>query len=78
MISRAKLSEISKEQGIEIAKKEEKRKAFERELLGTAVPVYAREAYRKYNGDADRAWESEDETAWAMISKWAPYIEAQN
>ncbi len=77
MISRAKLSEIAKEQGIEIAKKETERKEVERELTETVIPTYAREAYRKYNGDADKAWENEDEVSWALISRWAPYIEAQ-
>lgn len=74
MISRAKLYEIAKE----IAKKEEAQKEAERELTETVIPTYAREAYRKYNGDADKAWENEDETSWALISRWAPYIEAQS
>lgn len=41
------------------------------------IPAAAINAYNQYQGSADKAWEAEDESAWATIEKWAPYIEAQ-
>ena len=42
------------------------------------IPQEAIEAYNEYKGDANKAWEAEDEKAWALINKLAPYIEAQH
>lgn len=39
------------------------------------IPDYALQAYRRYGGDAERAWEAGDEAAWALIREWAPLIE---
>lgn len=39
------------------------------------IPDYAIAAYRRYNGSADRAWEAEDEEAWAIINEWGHLIE---
>lgn len=49
----------------------------EKELTETVIPVYAIEVYNRYNGSSEAAWEDENETAWAFIEKWTPYIEAQ-
>lgn len=77
MISRDKLAGIAVEQGVKIAEKEAKKAARRKELEETPVPAGALEDYRRYRGNADKAWEAEDEGAWAVINRWAPYIEAQ-
>lgn len=40
-----------------------------------AVPAAAEEAYRRYDGDAEKAWEAEDEQAWGLIRKYSDAIE---
>ena len=52
------------------------KEAEERELAETPIPEAAMNAYNHYHGNPESAWEAEDETAWALIRKWAPYIEA--
>ncbi|MDB4952095.1 MAG: hypothetical protein JWM27_4744 [Gemmatimonadetes bacterium] len=41
-----------------------------------AVPAAAMEAYRRFSGSADRAWEAGDEQAWALIRTHRHAIEA--
>jgi hypothetical protein len=53
------------------------KEAKEKELKETPVPQNALEAYRRYRGDEDAAWEDSNELAWSLIRQWAPYIEAQ-
>lgn len=38
------------------------------------IPDYALQAYRRYGGDAERAWEAGDEAAWATIREWGEII----
>lgn len=52
--------------------------AREKELKETEIPQRAVNAYDQYHGDAEEAWEDENETAWALIREWTPYIEAQH
>jgi hypothetical protein len=54
------------------------KEAKEKELKETEIPAEAIKAYNHYHGSADKAWEDENETAWALIRKWTPYIEAQH
>jgi hypothetical protein len=44
----------------------------------TAIPQEAIEAYNRYRGDEDAAWEDANELAWSLIRQWTPYIEAQH
>jgi len=53
------------------------KEAREKELTETPIPQEAIDAYNRYHGDEDKAWEDENETAWALIREWSPYIEAQ-
>ena len=53
------------------------KEAREKELKETEIPPEATRAYRHYHGNADKAWEDSNETAWALIEKWTPYIETQ-
>ncbi len=53
------------------------REARERELAETPIPEAAMNAYNRYHGNSEAAWGAEDETAWALIRRWAPYIEAR-
>ena len=46
-------------------------------LLHTPVPPEAVAAYNRYSGNSDTAWERSDESAWAAINRWTPFIEAQ-
>lgn len=55
-----------------------RKEANEHELLTAEIPEHARQAYRQYDGDADAAWEQEDETAYGLIMRWGPYIQAQD
>lgn len=55
----------------------EKRAAERRELLATSIPPSALDSYKQYRGDAEAAWAAGDESAWAAINNWSPYIEAQ-
>jgi hypothetical protein len=50
----------------------------EEKLQETEIPAAAVKAYNQYHGDENEAWEEGNETAWALIQKWAPYIEAQH
>lgn len=59
------------------AAKETARLAKVEEMKQVNIPLYAIEAYNQYDGSSEKAWEDEDETAWALIKKWAPYIEEQ-
>jgi hypothetical protein len=76
-IAKNKLEEIRLNQQKKAAEKQVKREEWARERNETPIPPEALAAYRKYHGDAEKAWENEDETAWAMIRKWTPYIETQ-
>jgi len=46
-------------------------------LRTAAVPKEAVAAYVRYQGNADRAWENEDESAWSFIRSYAEAIEEQ-
>lgn len=63
---------------IEDNKKKETEEARLTELKETKIPEMAIKAYKHYKGNAEAAWEDENETAWALIKKWKPYIIAQN
>ena len=76
-ISRDLLEQIRTEQQVSTIAKQATKEAREKELKETKIPQYAIDAYNHYHGDEDKAWEDENETDWAMIGKWAPYIEAQ-
>jgi hypothetical protein len=54
------------------------KEAAAKELRETEIPATAVSAYNHYHGNAEVAWAKEDETSWALIEKWAPYIEAQH
>jgi hypothetical protein len=54
------------------------KEAREKELKETAIPQEAIEAYNRYRGDEDAAWEDANELAWSLIRQWTPYIEAQH
>ena len=78
-------SEESKEYNETVAAIEEKENAVARkeaveyeELINEEIPAAAIAAYNEYDGDADAAWEEEDETAWALIRKYERAIEAQH
>jgi len=77
-ISRERLEEIRAQQQADAEASRAKKEAREKELRETPIPQEALSAYRHYHGDADAAWENEDEAAWALIEKWTPYIEAQH
>lgn len=47
------------------------------ETVEVEIPATAINAYNQYQGSADKAWEAEDETAWATIRKWSGRIEIQ-
>lgn len=47
------------------------------DLLSAKVPASAVVAYKRYQGDADAAWEDEDETACMLIREFGSAIEAQ-
>lgn len=46
-------------------------------LRSEPVPADAVAAYQEYGGDADRAWNEENETAWSLVSRYAEAIEEQ-
>ncbi len=52
--------------------------AREKDLAEREIPQEALTAYSRYRGDEEAAWGEGDEMAWALIKKWAPYIEAQH
>ena len=45
------------------------KEAAEKELKETEIPAAAVKAYNHYHGDENKAWEDENETAWALIRK---------
>jgi hypothetical protein len=77
-ISQKRLREIKTAQATAKEAKELAKEAMEKGLKEALIPQRAIDAYNQYHGDADEAWEDENETAWAMIREWAPYIEAQH
>lgn len=76
-IRREQLEQIKATQNKITVKKAETQAARQKELTETVIPQDALDAYEEYKGDAEVAWEAEDETAWALINKWTPYIETQ-
>lgn len=46
-------------------------------LRALAIPSAALDAYRRYRGNKEAAWETEDEQAWALIGQYGPAIEIQ-
>lgn len=50
----------------------------EKELTETKVPESAIKDYIRYGGNAAKAWDTEDESAWASINKWSRFIEVQS
>lgn len=76
-IERSKLEQIRAAQAEKATADAAAREARRKELLETPIPQDALDDYNRYRGDADAAWEAEDETAWARINKWALYIETQ-
>lgn len=57
--------------------KEAARAAYQANLLAMEIPPEARDAFARYHGSAERAWEREDEHAWALINQYQEAIEAQ-
>lgn len=76
-ISREKFEAIKAAQATEKNQKIEKDLAYINNLTGTPVPENAIRAYKQYGGNAEAAWEAEDEFSSALIRRWAPYIEVQ-
>jgi len=76
-IDRNKLEEIRTRNQKAAKDKAAAKEARRKELMEAEIPQCAIEDYNRYKGDAEKAWEAQDEGAWAMIEKWAPYIEAQ-
>lgn len=76
-ISKDMLAVIKGEKAEDKAEAEKEAEARAIELATAEVPEAALKAYRRYNGDAERAWEDGDGSAWALIRKWTPYIERQ-
>ncbi|SPF51221.1 hypothetical protein SBF1_50105 [Candidatus Desulfosporosinus infrequens] len=77
-IAKDQIEQIKKEQEEKSAINQAKKEAYQRELTGTIIPPAALEAYNYYHGDAELAWEKEDESSWALIERWTTYIEAQH
>ena len=77
-ISRERLEEIRAAQQVNSAASQTAKEARQKELKETIIPESALSAYRHYHGDADKAWEDENETSWALIRHWTPYIEMQH
>lgn len=77
-ISKAKFEEIKAAQQTATDTKKAAKEARQKELAETPIPAAAVQAYNYYHGDANKAWENEDESAWALIEKWTPYIEVQH
>lgn len=77
-IDRNRLEEIRARNQKDTEDKAAAKEAHRKELMETEIPQCAIEDYNRYKGDAEKAWEAQDEGAWAMIEKWAPYIEAQH
>jgi hypothetical protein len=77
-IGKAKFEEIRSAQQTAAETKKTAKEAREKELRETEIPAAAISLYNRYHGDAEKAWEDSDDTAWALIEKWAPYIEAQH
>jgi len=77
-IAKEKVEQIKKEQEEKSALNQARKEARQKELTETVIPPEALEAYNYYHGDSDLAWEKEDESSWALIDKWTPYIETQH
>jgi len=76
-IDRNRLAEIRARNQKAAEDKAAAKEAYRKELMETKIPQCAIDDYNRYKGDAEKAWKAQDEGAWAMIEKWAPYIEAQ-
>lgn len=61
---------------IEAARVEEATTDLDANTTPVEVPAEAVAAYRRYRGDAERAWEAEDERAWGLIRQYADAIES--
>lgn len=77
-IAKTEFDQIKKEQETKKTADQSRKEARQKELAETVIPPQALAAYNDYAGDADKAWENEDEAAWALIERWTPYIEAQH
>jgi hypothetical protein len=77
-ISRKNLEEIRTVQQANSAAAQASKSARENELKVTEIPAAAVSAYNHYHGDAEAAWNDSDESAWALIQKWTPYIVVQH
>lgn len=77
-INKKMLERIKSAQSKNAAEKAAAQAAWQKEITETEIPQAALEAYNCYKGSSEAAWEQEDEAAWALIEKWAPYIEAQH
>lgn len=77
-ISKTKLAKIKTEKLASAETAKDAQEATEKELKETEIPQEAIALYNRYHGDEDKAWEDSNETAWALIRKWEPYIEAQH
>jgi len=66
------------EHDAKVTAKIEKEEKVIAEMKTVLIPQTAISAYKHYQGDENKAWEDENETAWALIKKWAPYIEIQD
>jgi len=65
-----------RESAARIAARDEQQKRRDA-VRATVVPSEAVAAYNRYNGNADRAWEVEDESAWSLIRSYSEAIEDQ-
>lgn len=77
-IGKDRLAEIREMQAAKAATAQAAKEVRQVELKTTIIPDEALSAYNHYHGDANKAWENEDETSWALIQKWTPYIETQH
>lgn len=69
---------IAERRAAEEARERDARRDAETESLrAVAVPSAALDAYRRYRGNREAAWEAEDEQAWALIGEYGPAIVAQ-
>lgn len=68
--------EYAEYKGIKVVKEAEQAKALET-MRQAEVPAEAIDAYNQYAGSSEKAWEAEDERAWALIERWGKYIEVQ-
>jgi len=59
------------------AEKAARRIEYHKTLKETEIPGEAIEAYHRYKGSSEKAWEAGDDAAYALIDIWDKYIEAQ-